>query len=100
MVQQSRDRTYDHVRDIKSYFEIRRETIGAKPSFVINQICDDIVHVPTSSSVIKALEEYCIDMLIIGNDLCSYNVEYVMRQAYCKELVVKLTQNPHQTEPR
>ncbi|KAJ7112783.1 terpenoid synthase [Mycena crocata] len=48
VVQQAEDRTEHHIRGIDEYFEVRRDTIGAKPS---------------------------IDMLIIGNDLCSYNVE-------------------------
>lgn len=84
VVQQSADRTHSHIRDIKSYLEIRRETIGAKPSFVINRIHDDIDDDTTEHPAIKSLEEYCIDMLIIGNDLCSYNVEYVTRQACSK----------------
>ena len=75
VVQQAEDRALHRIRDIKSYFDIRRNTIGAKPSFTILQtymsLPDDVVHDPT----IEGLAAGSIDMIIIENDLCSYNVE-------------------------
>lgn len=76
MAQQSQDRTNNYIRDISSYFTIRRRTIGAEPSFVINTIHislpDELIHHPT----IERLTLLTIDMLLIGNDILSYNVEF------------------------
>jgi hypothetical protein len=77
VVQQSADRTQGRIRDVQTYFEVRRETIGARPSFAINAIHDNLPDNVIEHPVIESLTLYCIDMLIIGNDLCSYNVEYV-----------------------
>lgn len=74
-MQQAADRDHSHIRSVDHYFELRRDTIGAKPSFAILEvkmdIPDDVINHPS----IVTLTEACIDMLIIGNDLCSYNVE-------------------------
>lgn len=74
-MQQSLDRSKGSLRGIHSYFEIRRETIGAKPSFAINQIRLDLPDHVIGSPIITRLVTLCIEMLIIGNDICSYNVE-------------------------
>jgi Delta6-protoilludene synthase len=74
-VQQSFDRTHSHIRDIASYFDVRRDTIGAKPSFAINEVHFNLPDHVIEHPIIKSLTASCIDMLIIGNDLCSYNVE-------------------------
>ena len=75
VVQQAADRNNNHIRDVDSYFEVRRDTIGAKPSFAINQLYMNLLDKVNNNPVIKKLCELCIDMLIIGNDLCSYKVE-------------------------
>jgi hypothetical protein len=75
VVQQAEDRTHNLIRDIKSYFDVRRDTIGAKPSFAINEIHLNIPDEVMEDPIIKTLTSTSIDMLIIGNDLCSYNVE-------------------------
>lgn len=75
VVQQSADRDHSYIRSIDSYFEVRRETIGAKPSFAINEVHLNLPDHVLDHPVIKSLTVSCIDMLIIGNDLCSYNVE-------------------------
>ena len=75
VVQQAADRNNNHIRDVDSYFEVRRDTIGAKPSFAINQLYMNLPDKVNNNPVIKKLCELCIDMLIIGNDLCSYKVE-------------------------
>jgi hypothetical protein len=75
VVQQAADRDHSYIRSIDTYFEVRRDTIGAKPSFAINEVHmnlpDDVIEHP----VIQSLTAAAIDMLIIGNDICSYNVE-------------------------
>lgn len=75
VVQQSLDRSNGSIRDMQTYFEVRRDTIGAKPSFAINQIHLDLPDHIFESPIITRLTNLCIDMIIMGNDLCSYNVE-------------------------
>ncbi|KAF8493609.1 terpenoid synthase [Gautieria morchelliformis] len=75
VVQEAVDRGAGHIRDVQSYFEIRRETIGVKPSFAINEIHLTIPDEVMKHPVIVALSELSIDMLLIGNDLYSYNME-------------------------
>ncbi|KAF8884017.1 terpenoid synthase [Infundibulicybe gibba] len=75
VVQQAEDRTRGYIRDIESYFDVRRDTIGAKPSFAICEIHMDLPDYVLTDPTIMKLTSACIDMLIIGNDLCSYNVE-------------------------
>ncbi|KAJ7835226.1 terpenoid synthase [Mycena leptocephala] len=75
VVQQAQDRTEQYIRGIDEYFEVRRNTIGAKPSFCINAIEMNIPHEVMTNQHIVTITAACIDMLIIGNDLCSYNVE-------------------------
>ena len=75
VVQQAADRDHSYIRSIERYLELRRDTVGAKPSFAIigakMDIPDDVISHPT----IVALTMASIDMIIIGNDLCSYNIE-------------------------
>ena len=75
VVQQAIDRNNSHIRDVESYFEVRRDTIGAKPSFAICEVHMNLPDTVLNHPVIMKLTELCIDMLIIGNDLCSYKIE-------------------------
>lgn len=75
VVQQAEDRHSDYIRDVDSYFQVRRDTIGAKPSFAICEMHMDIPDEIITHPTVVRLSMLCIDMLIIGNDLCSYNVE-------------------------
>jgi len=75
VVQQAEDRTQNHIRTLDSYLDVRRDTIGAKPSFAILELemdlPDDVFNHPT----LENLRTWVIDMLCIGNDICSYNIE-------------------------
>lgn len=75
VVQQAVDRNNNHIRDIDSYFEVRRDTIGAKPSFAICELYMNLPDTVMNHPVIMKLTELCIDLIIIGNDLCSYKME-------------------------
>ncbi|THU84488.1 terpenoid synthase [Dendrothele bispora CBS 962.96] len=75
VVQQAIDRANDHIRDVEGYFRVRRDTIGAKPSFTLLEFTMDIPDEVMNHPIIQDLTIWCIDMLIIGNDICSYNVE-------------------------
>ncbi|KAJ7740505.1 terpenoid synthase [Mycena olivaceomarginata] len=58
-----------------SYLNLRRKTIGLVPSFLIIQIHLDIPDEVMENPALKELTTVIIDMLIVHNDLCSYNVE-------------------------
>ncbi|KAF7296929.1 Terpene cyclase [Mycena indigotica] len=75
VVQQADDRNSSRIRDVDSYFKVRRETIGAKPSFAVNEIHLNIPDEVMADPIVVKLTDLSIDALIIGNDLCSYNVE-------------------------
>jgi len=75
VVQQASDRTVGHIRSIEDYFTVRRETIGARPSFALLELDMTLPDEVLEHPVIVDLTTVTIDMLILGNDLCSYNVE-------------------------
>ncbi|KAF8520672.1 terpenoid synthase [Gautieria morchelliformis] len=75
VVQQAEDRSAGHIRDVESYFEVRRETSGTKPSFAIVEIHMNIPEEVMNHPVIVRLFGLAGDMVLIGNDLFSYNVE-------------------------
>ncbi len=78
VVQRSADKTKNRIRQTREYFELRRDTIASKPQFCTLQIDLDLPDsVFRDIPQIEALEGVCTDMMIICNDLCSYNVECV-----------------------
>ncbi|THH10180.1 hypothetical protein EW146_g8449 [Bondarzewia mesenterica] len=75
VVQQAADRTHSHIRDIDSYLDVRRDTIGAKPSFALLELGMDLPDEVINHPVVQDLSLWTIDMLCIGNDIVSYNLE-------------------------
>ncbi|KAF9067678.1 terpenoid synthase [Rhodocollybia butyracea] len=75
VIQEAVDRADNHIRDVSSYFQVRRGTVGATPSFALLEFTMDIPDEVMEHPVIREFIMGCVDMLIIGNDLCSYNVE-------------------------
>lgn len=75
VVQQSSDRDHHFQRDITSYLALRRYTIGAEPSFVLNAMHMDLPDHVVSHPTLKRLEELATDMIILGNDIVSYDRE-------------------------
>ncbi|EIM82223.1 terpenoid synthase [Stereum hirsutum FP-91666 SS1] len=75
VVDQAADRDSARIRDIESYINIRRNTIGAKPSFVIMEQGMDIPDNVFENEVFQRLRMATIDMLCLGNDIVSYNIE-------------------------
>ncbi|KAH9011169.1 terpenoid synthase [Lactarius pseudohatsudake] len=75
VVQQAADRRHKHIRSVEEYFEVRRDTIGARPAFALIELDmnlpDEAVHHP----VIEEMTVLAIDMIILDNDIASYNVE-------------------------
>ncbi|KAJ3777410.1 terpenoid synthase [Lentinula raphanica] len=75
VVEQAEDRVTHHIRDVESYLRVRRDTIGAKPSFALLHLSSELPEGFLSDPLVEYISTLTIDMLIIGNDICSYNVE-------------------------
>jgi hypothetical protein len=65
--QQAEDRCRSHIRDVDSYIDVRRRTIGARPSFNILEMAMDIPDAVLLHPVIQELELLAIDLTIIAN---------------------------------
>lgn len=77
VVQQSFDREHDLVRDVESYFAVRRGTSGVKPVITLNQAPFSLPDRVVDHEVVQQLELITTDLVIVSNDLFSYNVECV-----------------------
>ncbi|KAF8122312.1 terpenoid synthase [Boletus edulis] len=75
VVQQAIDRSGSHIRDIQSYIDIRRDTIGAKPAFALIELGLEIPDEVMSHPAIQEMVVAAIDMICISNDITSYNIE-------------------------
>ncbi|KAJ3748509.1 terpenoid synthase [Lentinula detonsa] len=75
VVEQAEDRSTHHIRDVESYLRVRRDTIGAKPSFALLHLGSELPTGFLSDPLVEYITTITIDLLIIGNDICSYNVE-------------------------
>lgn len=67
VVQQAADRDTKHIRDVESYMVIRRENIGAKPSFALLELDMDLPDEVLEHPAVVDLTTWAIDMIIIGN---------------------------------
>ncbi|KZV87921.1 putative terpene cyclase [Exidia glandulosa HHB12029] len=90
VVDQARDRDEARTRDIDEYFDVRRLTIGAYPSFVLLQmgmgVSDEAVF---EHPTVVCLETLATDMIILGNNLSSYNVEQARGDTHNVLVVVR-----------
>ncbi|KAL0579187.1 hypothetical protein V5O48_002809 [Marasmius crinis-equi] len=75
VVEQAIDRNESRIRDVETYFQIRRKTIGALPSFAVLEIHMNLPEEVFDDPVITRLADLAVDMIILTNDFCSYNVE-------------------------
>ncbi|KAJ7116265.1 terpenoid synthase [Mycena crocata] len=75
VVEQARDRENHIVRTVDAYLSVRRDNIGAKPSFAVLEFDLDLPADIFDHPTMVSLTNITIDLLILGNDLCSYNVE-------------------------
>lgn len=67
VVQQAEDRTRHHIRTLDSYLDVRRDTIGAKPSFAILELEMELPDRVFNHPTLENLRLWVIDMLCIGN---------------------------------
>ncbi|KAG2151275.1 terpenoid synthase [Suillus bovinus] len=75
VLQQAIDRSRHHIRDIQSYFEVRRATIGACPGFAFLELGLDIPDEVILHQTIENMVVASTDMITLANDIMSYNVE-------------------------
>ena len=75
MVQQSLERDTRHQRDIQSYLTLRRYTGGTEPSYPINLIHSNLPDYVLDHPVVKRLEDLATDMIIVANDIYSFDRE-------------------------
>ncbi|KAG1876689.1 terpenoid synthase [Suillus subalutaceus] len=75
IVQQAMDRSGHHIRDIQSYFDVRRKTVAAGPSFVFLELGLDIPDEVISHPTIEDMVVASTDMIALANDVTSYNKE-------------------------
>ena len=67
VVQQAAEREVNRRHTIESYLEMRRENIGAKPSFALLELDMELPDEIMEHPAIVNLSTWAIDMLIIGN---------------------------------
>ncbi|KAF8871974.1 isoprenoid synthase domain-containing protein [Infundibulicybe gibba] len=75
VVQEAEDRAHNHIRDIKGYFTLRRDTSAMSPCLTVCAVHMDLPDHVLADPTIQKLTLACFDIVIIGNDLYSYNVE-------------------------
>ncbi|KAG1886764.1 terpenoid synthase [Suillus subluteus] len=75
VVQQAIDRSRHHIRDIQSYFDVRRRTICVRPSYALLELGLDIPDEVISHPTIEDMVVASMDMIIFANDITSYNLE-------------------------
>ncbi|KAG6877090.1 hypothetical protein C0993_010326 [Termitomyces sp. T159_Od127] len=96
IVQQAQDRVLDHVRDVDEYLFLRRETVGATSAFVVLEFSLNLPDDIFEDAVIQRLNNACVDLILLSNDLYSYNVEQA-RGDGGHNLVTILMQHRHFT---
>ncbi|RPD59287.1 terpenoid synthase [Lentinus tigrinus ALCF2SS1-7] len=96
VVQQAADRDVQRLRDVNSYLEMRRENIGAKPSFALLELDMNLPDEVLAHPAIVDLTTWAIDMIILGNDICSYNVEQSRGDDGCN--IVTIVMHQFQTD--
>ncbi|KAJ7137759.1 isoprenoid synthase domain-containing protein [Mycena epipterygia] len=75
VVSQAEDRDSDTVLTVDSYLKTRRQNIGARPSYVPGELHLDLPDEAFYHPVIKELEYEIAELIILDNDIASYNKE-------------------------
>ncbi|KAF8904746.1 isoprenoid synthase domain-containing protein [Gymnopilus junonius] len=75
VVEQAADRDNDHIRTVEEYLRNRRENIGARPSYVPMELGFDFPDEVFYHPVIVELSIHIADLIILDNDIASYNKE-------------------------
>jgi hypothetical protein len=67
VVEQAEDRDHNIIRTVDSYLAVRRDTIGAKPSFAVLEFDMDLPNDVLKHPTMVSLTNTTIDLLILGN---------------------------------
>ncbi|KAJ9311140.1 hypothetical protein DTO271D3_8593 [Paecilomyces variotii] len=73
--EEARDRETCHLRDREEHFDLRRRTGGLLPSFDFIYIPFDLPDEVADHEIVKKMTIVTGDLVIIANDVYSYNVE-------------------------
>ena len=61
------DRGHKHIRNVKEYFEVRRDTIGTRPSFALLGLDMNLPEEAVQHPVIEEMTILATDMIILDN---------------------------------
>ncbi|KDQ62253.1 hypothetical protein JAAARDRAFT_453389 [Jaapia argillacea MUCL 33604] len=75
IAEQAADRDNNYIRTIEEYLVFRRENIGARPSFAAGELHLNLPDHVFDHPVLKELQYYSADLIILDNDIASYNKE-------------------------
>ncbi|KAH8982765.1 isoprenoid synthase domain-containing protein [Lactarius hatsudake] len=79
VIQKAADRRHKHIRSVEEYFELRRDTIGARPAFALIELDMNLPKEAVHHPVIEEMTILAVDMIILDNvssaSFCCYNVE-------------------------
>ncbi|AEO58238.1 hypothetical protein MYCTH_2060085, partial [Thermothelomyces thermophilus ATCC 42464] len=75
VAQQAKHRSQSRILDLDSYFLLRRHTSGAPSTIALWEMDMDIPDHIREHPILRMLETLAVDLIVIGNDLLSYNKE-------------------------
>ncbi|KAJ7110784.1 isoprenoid synthase domain-containing protein [Mycena crocata] len=75
VVEQAKDRDSETVLTVDSYLKTRRQNIGARPSYVPGELHLELPDEAFYHPVLKELEYEIAELIILDNDIASYNKE-------------------------
>ncbi|KAK0200184.1 terpenoid synthase [Desarmillaria ectypa] len=78
VVQQAKDRRQSYIWNIDEYFDVRRHTIGVNPSYAMLELGYDLPDEVFYHPTVVALQRMSCDLIIMDNDLASYNKEQTL----------------------
>lgn len=75
VVEQAADRDNNHIRTVDSYLKTRRENIGARPAYFPAELGLNLPDEAFYHPVVTELSYNIADLIILDNDIASYNKE-------------------------
>ncbi|KAK7030049.1 terpene cyclase [Favolaschia claudopus] len=76
VIAEAEDREANKIRSLDSYLAIRRDTGGVICCFDLHLLCTEVPDEILRDEHLRRLETLGLDMICIGNDILSFNVEY------------------------
>ncbi|KAJ3824036.1 terpenoid synthase [Lentinula raphanica] len=75
VVEQAENREKHRTPDIETFLAIRRNDAGVRPFFALLHLYSELPEGFLSDPLVELVLSLAVDMVAIGNDICSYNVE-------------------------